>query len=55
VRRGGVLYSWGLRYLVLVAPIIAASLHPYAGPPAALLVAIVLYGFDRNLTPVSLR
>lgn len=55
VRRGGVLCSWGLRYLVLVAPIVAASLHPYAGPPAALLVMAVLYGFDRSETPVSLR
>ena len=53
VRRGGVLYSWGLRYLVLVAPILAAALHPYAGPPAALLVVCVLYGFDRSETPVS--
>lgn len=55
VRRGGVLYSWGLRCLVLVAPILAAGLHPYAGPPAALLVVLVLYGFDRSETAVSLR
>lgn len=55
VRRGGVLYSWGLRALVLVAPILAAGLHPYAGPLAALFVVAVLYGFDRSETPVSLR
>ena len=55
VRRGGVLYSWGLCYLVLVAPILAAGLHPFAGPPAALLVVLVLYGFDRSETVVAHR
>lgn len=47
VRRAGLLYSWGLRQLVLVAPILAALLHPLAGPPAALAVIVVLIGFDR--------
>jgi hypothetical protein len=47
VRKAGVLYSWGLRQLVLVAPVVAFILHPAAGPVAALLVATVLFGFDR--------
>lgn len=47
VRRAGVLYSWGLRHLILVVPIVASLLHPLAGPVAALLVVIVLSGFDR--------
>ncbi len=47
VRRAGLLYSWGLRQLVLVAPIMAALLHPLAGPPAALAVIAVLLTFDR--------
>jgi len=47
VRRAGLLYSWGLRQLVLVAPILAAMLHPLAGPPAALAVIAVLLAFDR--------
>jgi len=47
VRRAGLLYSWGLRQLVLVAPILAAMLHPLAGPPAALAVIAVLIAFDR--------
>jgi len=47
VRRAGLLYSWGLHQLVLVAPILAALLHPLAGPPAALVVIAVLVGFDR--------
>ncbi len=47
VRRAGVLYSWGLRHLVLVAPILACLLHPFAGPVAALLVVVALSRFDR--------
>jgi hypothetical protein len=50
VRRAGLLYSWGLRQLVLVAPILAALLHPLAGPPAALAVIVVLVAFDRVVT-----
>jgi hypothetical protein len=46
-RRAGLLYSWGLRQMVLVVPILAALLHPLAGPPAALVVVAVLIGFDR--------
>ncbi|MGZ3238717.1 MAG: DUF599 domain-containing protein [Burkholderiaceae bacterium] len=47
LRRAGMLYSWGLRHLVLVAPILAAILHPAAGPVVAVLVVTILSGFDR--------
>lgn len=47
VRKAGVLYSWGLRQLIMIAPIIAFILHPAAGPCAAVLVSGVLLGFDR--------
>ncbi|MEP6721518.1 MAG: DUF599 family protein [Variovorax sp.] len=51
VRRAGLLYSWGLRHLILVAPILASLLHPFAGPVAAVvvvvLVLVVLSRFDR--------
>lgn len=47
VRRAGLLYGWGLRQLILVAPVVAFLLHPVAGPLAALVVAGVLHGFDR--------
>jgi len=47
VRRAGILYSWGLRHLILVAPILASLLHPFAGPVAALLMVVALSGFDR--------
>lgn len=43
----GLLYGFGLRQLILVAPMVAAMLHPFAGPVEALVVAWVLYAFDR--------
>ena len=39
--------SWGLRHLVLVAPILASIVHAAAGPVAALGVVAVLVSFDR--------
>lgn len=47
VRRAGIFYSWGLRHLILVAPILACLLHPWAGPAAAAFVIVVLSRFDR--------
>jgi hypothetical protein len=47
VRRAGILYGWGLRQLVLVAPLVAYLLHPWAGPVAALAVVAVLWRLDR--------
>lgn len=48
LRRGGLLYGWDLRYLVMVAPAVAAILYPMAAPAAAVAVIIVvLAGFDR--------
>lgn len=47
VRRAGILYGVGLRQLVLVVPVVAAILFPLAGPAAAVVVAGVLFWFDR--------
>lgn len=47
VRRAGLLYSWGLRHLVLVAPIVVFIVHPFAGPVAAFMAVMVLRRFDR--------
>ena len=52
--RAGRLYSWSLRHLMLVVPIVASILHPGAGPAAAVLVVAILYGFDR-FTPEAAR
>ena len=51
LRRAGLHYSWGLRHLLLVAPILVSILFPLAGPVAAVLVVLVLYGFDRLNVP----
>jgi hypothetical protein len=47
VRRAGVLYGVGLRQLVLVMPVVAAIVLPASGPVAAIVVAGVLFSFDR--------
>ena len=47
VRRAGLLYSWGLRHLILVAPVLASLLHPLAGPVAVVLAVMRLWRFDR--------
>lgn len=46
VRRAGLLYSWGLRHLLMVAPILAFVVYPLAGPGAALIVVGALVAFD---------
>jgi len=53
VRRAGLLYSWGLRHLVLLAPSVAFVLHPVAGPVAALAVVAALRRLDRVGGPLS--
>lgn len=46
LRRAGRLYNWGLRHLILIAPIVASIMHPVAGPPAGVLIVLVLLRFD---------
>ncbi|MEX8191882.1 DUF599 domain-containing protein [Comamonas guangdongensis] len=47
VRKAGLLYSWGLRQLLLVVPAVAFILHPLAGVGTALAAVIALAQFDR--------
>ena len=47
LRRAGLLYSWGLRGLLMVAPLVAGIAHPLAGPVSALALVAVLISFDR--------
>lgn len=47
LRRAGLLYSWGLRHLLMVAPLLACIVYPLAGPVAAALAVAALFGFDR--------
>ena len=51
LRRAGLLYSWGLRHLVLIAPLLAAVLHPLAGPVVALAMVATLATLDRTNGP----
>ncbi len=48
VRKAGLFYSTGLRYFVLIAPVVIAIVHPLAGPVAAILVTAVLYSLDQS-------
>ena len=47
LRRAGLLYSWGLRHLLMVAPILAFIVYPLAGPVAAVVAVAALSAFDR--------
>ena len=47
VRKAGILYSWGLRQLILIVPMVAFILHPVAGLVGALGVVAGLLNFDR--------
>lgn len=47
LRRAGLMYGWGLRHLVMVAPVLVAMLRPVAGPVAAVLVVCGLIVLDR--------
>lgn len=48
VRRAGVLYSWGLRLFLFLAPIVAGLVNPVAMPFAAIVLILVLRAFDRT-------
>ncbi len=50
LRRAGLLYSWGLRHLLMVAPLLVFIVYPLAGPVAAVLVVAALFAFDRFQT-----
>lgn len=51
LRQAGILYSWGLRCMILVAPVLVSIVHAPAGPVAAVLVTGLLYGLERISTP----
>ncbi len=52
VERGGILYSWGLRCFLMIAPVVAGIVNPLLMPVMTLLLVGVLWYFDR---PASLR
>jgi len=48
LKRAGVLYSWGLRFFLLVAPIVVGLINALLMLPAALALVLVLSHFDRG-------
>jgi hypothetical protein len=51
LQRAGILYSWGLRCFLFVAPLVAGLIHPLLMPPAALALLLVLRAFDHAPVP----
>ncbi len=47
LRQGGILYGWGFRALLMVAPLVASILNPIAGPFAAMGLVVVLWHLDQ--------
>ena len=52
LRAAGIYYSWGLRHLIMVAPIVAAIAYPLAGPVMAIILIGFMRRFDRVGAPV---
>jgi hypothetical protein len=47
VERAGLLYSWGLRFFLMVAPLVGGIVNPLAMPPMTVVLVVVLWYFDR--------
>jgi Protein of unknown function, DUF599 len=48
VERAGLLHSWGLRFFLMVAPLLAGIVSPRAQLPMTLVLVSVLWFFDRR-------
>jgi uncharacterized membrane protein len=57
VERAGILYSWGLRCFLMIAPIVAGIVNTLLMPAMTILLVVVLWHFDRpaNMRSPSLR
>lgn len=47
VERAGLLYSWGLRFFLMIAPLVAGIVNPLLMPAMTVLLVFVLWWFDR--------
>jgi uncharacterized membrane protein len=54
VHRAGLHYSWGLRFFIFVAPLVAGVVNPLSMPVVTLALLIVLHYFDRPALPGGL-
>ena len=53
VKRGGLLYGWGIRLFVMIAPVVAGIVHPYTLAPVTLILIVALYLFDLPASAVD--
>lgn len=47
VHRAGLLYSWGLRFFLMIAPLVAGIVNPLVMPLMTVVLVAVLWLFDR--------
>jgi hypothetical protein len=47
VERAGLLYSWGLRFFLMIAPLVAGIVNPLAMPLITIALVAVLWRFDQ--------
>jgi hypothetical protein len=47
VERAGLLYSWGLRFFLMIAPLVAGIVNPLLMPVMTIILVFVLWWFDR--------
>ena len=47
VERAGILYSWGLRCFLMIAPVVAGIVNTLLMPVMTILLVVVLWHFDR--------
>jgi uncharacterized membrane protein len=57
VERAGILYSWGLRCFLMIAPVVAGIVNTLLMPAMTILLVVVLWHFDRpaNMRSPALR
>lgn len=53
VRRAGLMYSWGLRLFLMVAPLVAGVVHPLAMFPVTAVLLVGLHYFDQPADDVE--
>jgi len=51
IHRAGLLYNWGLRLFLMVAPMVVGILHPLAMPVVTVLLLVALHFFDKPVAP----
>jgi Protein of unknown function, DUF599 len=51
VERAGLLYSWGLRFFLMIAPFDAGTVSPIAMPPLTIALVVVRWRFDQPARP----